>query len=855
VPDWLAEMAPAEAEPVTPTPPAEADAPDWLAEIAPAEGEVPDWLAEIAPAEARPEVAPPQPPTEAEVPDWLAEMAPAEAEPEAAPPPPPAEGEVPDWLAEMAPAEARPEVAPPQPPTEAEVPDWLAEMAPAEAEPVAPTPAEPEAAPPQPPTEAEVPDWLAEMAPAEAEPEAAPPPSPAEGEVPDWLAEIAPAEAEPEAAPPPSPAEGEVPDWLATMIPAEAEPVAPIPAKEEVPDWLATMMPAEAEPVETPLPTEVEVPDWLSTMITPDETVTAAPSAEGEVPAQAEPIEPPPPAEAEVPDWLAEMAPAEAEPEVAPPPTEDKAPDWLTEMAPVEPTAPMAEAEVPDWLAEMAPAEAEPEVASPTTEGEAPDWLAEMAPAEAEPEAAPPPPTAAEVPDWLTEMAPAAAGSAAPLAEAEVPDWLTAAPPPSTQEDIVAPETGEVAIAGELPDWVTQLRPSEAVPSPEESGLAQAEIPGWLEAMRPGVAPTPAPEEEEEVEVEGSGLLAGIAGVVQPASVVAAPPSVPAKAEPISIEAMLAQANMWQELIARSTQPSPLHLPQVPVKRARDRVERWLVYGVVLLAVLIPILAGVDLSSIFSLDEPLTKEAPVAYDFINEKVVENTAVLIAFDYDPSHMGELDVQAEVLLHHLVRRQARIIAVSLRPEGAGLAQHLFDDVLISADYQAGQDYVNLGYLPGEAVGIRSLHYLPQRFQGEAFDGRDLKDALIFEGDTSFALDKVSLIIVLTGDANDLRWWVEQTTILENDSETELLLVAGVSAAIEPLVRPYYDMTSPQIDALIVGLAGAAAYESKMNWQDGPAHIRISGQVVGQVALLALILIGMIIYGILDRGDRGQ
>jgi hypothetical protein len=219
------------------------------------------------------------------------------------------------------------------------------------------------------------------------------------------------------------------------------------------------------------------------------------------------------------------------------------------------------------------------------------------------------------------------------------------------------------------------------------------------------------------------------------------------------------------------------------------------------------------------------------------------------------MGELGVQAEVLLHHLVRRQARIMAVSLRPEGAALAQQLFDDVLDPAKYKAGQDYVNLGFVPGEAVGIRSLQYLPQRFQGESFDGSDLKDAPIFEGDAEFSLEKVALVVVLTGDANDLRWWVEQTTILENDSDKELPMAAGVSAAIEPLVRPYYDMASPQIDALVVGLPGAVDYESQMNWQDGPAHIRISGQFVGQVALLALILIGMIIYGIRGRGDIGR
>jgi len=267
----------------------------------------------------------------------------------------------------------------------------------------------------------------------------------------------------------------------------------------------------------------------------------------------------------------------------------------------------------------------------------------------------------------------------------------------------------------------------------------------------------------------------------------------------------------------------------------------------VALAVIAPIFAGVDLFDALSLDQPPTAEAGEAFNFVNDIVAQDESVapvLIAFDYAPSYMGELHLQAESLIHHLAMRQARIMAISLTPEGAGLAQQLLDDVLSEHDgYQAGQNYVNLGYLPGEAVGIRSLEFLPQRFHGESFDGGKLKDAPIFGDDAGFTLSKVSLIVVLTGDVNDLRWWIEQTTVLEED----LPLVAGVSAAIEPQVRPYYDMESPQIDGLIIGLAGAVGYENEMDWLDGPAHLRFGGQLVGVVAVSALILIGMLVFGI--------
>jgi hypothetical protein len=845
-PDWLGRLEPTElrpSAPPTPETPA-AEGPDWLSRLEspsatlpveppPEPTEPPDWLSRL---ETGPEMQPPPEPVEekpaaptpveAEVPDWL-ELTPAEAEPTG--PPPPAEAGVTDWPAEMIPTK---EEAAAAPPVGAEVPDWLAELAPAEAEPTEPPP----------PAEAGVPDWLATMAPAEEEAAAAPPVG---AEVPDWLAELAPAEAE-------------VPDWLATMAPAEEEAAAAPPVEAEAPDWLAELAPAEAEPTEPPPPAEAEVPDWLATMAPAEEEAAAAP-----------------PAEAAVPDWLAELTPAEAEPTELPPPVEVEVSDWPVEMIPTEEeaaAAPPADAEVPDWLAAMAPAEEEA-AAAPPADAEVPDWLATMAPAEEEAAAAPL--VEAEVPDWLAELAPAEAEPTepSPPAEAEVPELRTeppeelVAPKLPFAEDAVSPLPAELDTAGELPEWVTRLKPAGVEPTPEESGLAQAEIPDWLQAMHPGFAPTPVAQEEELVET--SGWLAGIAGVVQPGSVVTASVSAPARPDAqraISAEAALARARLWQELIARSVQPTSLKLPQARVKRVRDRVERWLVYGVVALAVILPIFAGIDLSTIVPLDEPLTTEVGAAYDLINETVVEGAPVLVAFDYDPSYLGELHLQAEVLLHHLAQSQARIMAISLTPEGAGLAQQLFDKIFdppeddVSApryDYEAGQDYVNLGYLPGEAVGIRSLEFLPQKFRGEAFDGRELKDASVFGGDTNFALNKVSLIVVLTGDANDLRWWVEQTTALEKDQEMDLPLVAGVSAAIEPLVRPYYDMdvASRQIDGLVVGLAGAVDYERELKWEDGPAHIRLSGQLVGQVAVLALILIGMLIYGVSRRGDSAH
>ena len=198
--------------------------------------EVPDWLAELRPAEAQPApeaAAEPEPVTEAEeVPDWLAELRPAQPEP------PPEEGleailpeteseaeKGPEWLAALAAdaALAAVEAAAREPEEKAgeePAPDWLTDL--------------------EPPAGAEMPDWLAELEVAAAT-EGVTPPSET---TPEWLPDL-----------PDTPeqeadlvgeelAAAELPDWL---VPSEEGTAGGERLeKAEIPDWLLALKPKEA---------------------------------------------------------------------------------------------------------------------------------------------------------------------------------------------------------------------------------------------------------------------------------------------------------------------------------------------------------------------------------------------------------------------------------------------------------------------------------------------------------------------------------------------------------------------------------------------------------------------------------
>jgi len=630
------------------------------------------------------------------------------------------------------------------------------------------------------------------------------------------------------------------------------------PAAEEA-DWLAELRAAvgeeegeEAPPFveeEPPAEIEVEVPEWLREAEA--ESPLAEPGAEGPSPEVQ-------PEEAEVPEWLREVmaevplseegiseeapeAPVEALPEEAEAPSAGEeigpeaaeAPEWLQEAEErigagpftVQPALEAAEAEAP-----AAPGEEE----APAAEEGVPEWLREV-----EEEAAPPvaeeapveEAVEASVPDWLLEAA--ASGEAA---GAEAPP---AGPEPETVSRVFISEEGLPPVEpGEVPDWLRELEtPAETEPlpavEPEVEGLVPAEIPDWLKALRPR-AEGEAPEEPAETE----GLLEGLRGTLQPSPMIGvgeggrAIPSVTAK------PASLARAELLQELLNR------------PVTSAR-RVEKErrpgfgqavlrLLIGLLLLAAILAPMAGVWLPS-GSGDVPAASavfpDAKAAYDAIERQVDTGTPVLVAFEYGPSEAEEVEMVAGPLLQHLLNKGGRLILVSTHAEGPALAERLLAG--LSGAGEGPERVVNLGYQPGQAVGVQGLL---ADLAGRTLyrSGQPAAQAAVMEGVRS-ARD-VGLVIVLAGQVEDLRTWVEQVSARYPD----LPVVAGVSARVEPIARPYLERTGAGVlKGLVAGLPGATVYQGFLGMEDEYARYYLQSLTLGQWAVAMLMVIGAVVF----------
>jgi len=694
----------------------------------------------------------------------------------------------------------------------------------------------------------DLPDWIAGTeSPSEDEEE-----TPAEE--PEWMAQLGMA-SQPEE-PASEEAEGK-PDWLAGLEQegaAQEDEAPPFAAEEtyQTPDWLAGLeaeeppqMESEASPFAAEQPAEepAEIPDWLAGLEA-EEPPQAAPETETP-PAAEQPAEEP----AEIPDWLAGLEaeePPQAAPETETPPAAEQPaeksaeiPDWLAGLEAEEPpqatpeteTPPAAEqpaeesAEIPDWLAGLeaeeppqATPETEAEALLPTT-GEVPDWLAAMA-GERPPQPEEPPPdaqervekTATDVSEWLTELEP---GPSTPAASG---DEL----PPFTEEEEIVP-----SLEGEtVPDWLAQMGSGEtqderastervaepSPPSPGPEGLVPAEIPEWLEALRPSEEPESAVEEPMETD----GLLEGLRGTLLPSPSIKMPEREGPVAPGGSSPAAVARAELLQELLGRSATA-----PQ-PVEEKRGRQLGWAVHRIVIgllliLAILAPM--AITLPPVFS--EPSSPAASRVFEAIEQNVGPGSVVLVAFEYRPAEVDEMNPIAHPVLRHLLQQGAHVAVATTQPEGTALAEALLSQMPEAEG--RGQQVTMLGYRPGEAASVRSF----LSSLGEDVEGIDT------------AAD-AALVVVLAARADGLRSWVEQTTL----SYPDLPLAAGVSARLEPLAAPYLDPDAGQLAGLVAGWPGAAVYEQHLG-AGGPVAFYLDSLGLAQLVLVGLMLVGALVF----------
>ena len=379
----------------------------------------------------------------------------------------------------------------------------------------------------------------------------------------------------------------------------------------------------------------------------------------------------------------------------------------------------------------------------------------------------------------------------------------------------------------EMPDWLSQPEPTTgelATPQVETSStesqesLAPVDLPSWVQAMRPveAVISETASRAEDQPE-EKEGPLAGLRGVIP-----GAPTGSSRRPKALSLKLQVtdeqqAGAALLEQILGSETSPRTLATPSLI---GSQQVLRWALTGLFLM-----ILSAVIL--LRSQNMPVPATLPVDASSISNTLLSIPAdakILTVIDYEPSLAGELEASGGPLLYQMVTlSHPRLSFVSTSPNGTALVERLVRSAGINL---TGDQYLNLGFLPGGSAGVLGFVERP----GETISA---------SGVGSFA--EYAAVIVLTDHAESGRVWVEQ---LQSRKQVDprlagqkLMVIASAQAG--PLLQPY--ASAGQIDGMISGLSDATRYESANNIPPGITRSYWDAFGVGLMMAIALIIVG--------------
>jgi uncharacterized integral membrane protein len=472
----------------------------------------------------------------------------------------------------------------------------------------------------------------------------------------------------------------------------------------------------------------------------------------------------------------------------------------------------------------------------PTTIGEAepqPDWLSGLPSMQEEKKPVPPPP-----PPQVSEKGSSSSGFmpgviAANQAANQQPLPPSASPNPAVPMGMDS-----------LPDWIS-AEPGEGETSEksgDQPGLAPAEMPSWLEALKPvglvkaALAGSSRPPKQS---APATGSLSSTTGPLSgktPLPVTTTPlgPTPPV----VKSETQQQYAAMMEQVLTRG----PASAEQAPKQKKHSRKLLWVVIVALVLIVLL-LFAAVGLGFL-PLPQLFSAET-VSFHRAIETLPAGVPVLVALEYSPAFAAELHPISTMTMEQLALKEANVTFISTQPSGPILTEELLDQINQKIpSYDLSSKSENLGYLAGGSTGLLGFALHPPSVVRIGWDGQPAWSKPALEGVTS--LDQFAAVLVLSENADISRDWIEQ--VQPRLGATPLLI--ATSAQTGPLLEPY--SASGQVKGLVAGISGAVAYENMIGTQTEGSNLW-GLYLAGQILAVLVILLGLILRVTRDRKNQ--
>jgi len=257
--------------------------------------------------------------------------------------------------------------------------------------------------------------------------------------------------------------------------------------------------------------------------------------------------------------------------------------------------------------------------------------------------------------------------------------------------------------------------------------------------------------------------------------------------------------------------------------------------------IFILIALGVVIPMLLKLSFPIyvTGQPKKVYDYI-ENLQEGSVVMIAFDYGPASMAELQPMASALLRHCFARNLKVIGMALWNVGEQLGKDAFKQITPEYGSIDGKDYVFLGFRPGgTTVMLRMGEGIADVFKEDA-KGTPIDQIPMMENIKNY--DDIDLLVDLgAGNPGPENW------VVYAHGKYRQKIAAGVTGVIISQLYPF--LQTGQLIGLIGGLRGAAEYEKLVN-KPADATSWMSIQSIVHFIIIILVIVGNVAYFIVRR-----
>jgi hypothetical protein len=267
------------------------------------------------------------------------------------------------------------------------------------------------------------------------------------------------------------------------------------------------------------------------------------------------------------------------------------------------------------------------------------------------------------------------------------------------------------------------------------------------------------------------------------------------------------------------------------------KINRRYIFLLVAVAVIVPLVITMKLPSIPG------KYTVKLYDFIDNIPPQGQPVLIAADYSPSMMPELQPMLLAVLRHCFYKKIRVIVLTLDPNGAALSEAALKEVAPEYGAVNGVDYAFLGFKPGSAIVMMSIgENIRQAFPTD-FYGTPLDSLPMMANVRNYA--DIPLVMSIAGSAITQGWI--------NYAHTRYHASVGAGCTAVSTADYYPFLQAGQLVGLLNGMKGASEYEY-LNEKNGylneknqdPKISRVASKGMNAVSIVHLLLMVFIIMG---------